>query len=163
MIKWIRTSRLSIKNSLSLRASSEGEVRSCATSGLRRRALSWSMHVFFFWGGAREGGAGGEGRRHQPSQKDRTIDVYFEDPLEQTYGICLFWSHLQQELENENRGFGRGVRVGGRTSSVCSGSKAGSYLRLIDSCITQLKAQGPSRTCKKSKKEEEDLFGSADG
>ena len=27
--------------------------------------------------------------------------------------------------------------------------------RLIDSCITQLKAQGPSRTCNESKKEEE--------
>ena len=31
------------------------------------------------------------------------------------------------------------------------------YLRLIDSCITQLKAQGPSRTCNESKEEEEDL------
>ena len=29
------------------------------------------------------------------------------------------------------------------------------YLRLIDSCITQLKAQGPSRTCNESKEEEE--------
>jgi len=29
-------------------------------------------------------------------------------------------------------------------------------LRLIDSCITQLKAQGPSRTCNESKEEEED-------
>ena len=29
----------------------------------------------------------------------------------------------------------------------CSSSEAGSYLRRIDSCITQLKAQGPSRTC----------------
>ena len=28
-----------------------------------------------------------------------------------------------------------------------------SYLRLIDSCITPLKAQGPSRTCNESKKE----------
>ena len=27
------------------------------------------------------------------------------------------------------------------------------YLRLIDSCITQLKAQGPSRTCHESKEE----------
>ena len=35
-----------------------------------------------------------------------------------------------------------------------SGSEAGSYLRLIDSCITQLKAQGPSRTCNESKEEE---------
>ena len=37
-----------------------------------------------------------------------------------------------------------------------SGSKAGSYLRLIDSCITPLKAQGPSRTCNESKEEEEE-------
>jgi len=29
------------------------------------------------------------------------------------------------------------------------------YLRLMDSCITQLKAQGPSRTCNESKEEEE--------
>ena len=36
-----------------------------------------------------------------------------------------------------------GVRV--------SGTEAGSYLRRIDSCITQLKAQGPSRTCDESK------------
>ena len=41
---------------------------------------------------------------------------------------------------------------------MCSGSEADSYLRLIDSCITQLKAQGPSRTCNESK-EEEELFG----
>ena len=34
---------------------------------------------------------------------------------------------------------------------------AGSYLRLIDFCITQLKAQGPSRTCNESKEEEEDF------
>ena len=38
---------------------------------------------------------------------------------------------------------------------MCSGSEAGSYLRLIDSRITQLKAQGPSRTCNESKEEEE--------
>jgi len=37
-------------------------------------------------------------------------------------------------------------------------SEAGSYLRLIDSCITQIKAQGPSRTCKESKQEEEALW-----
>ena len=30
------------------------------------------------------------------------------------------------------------------------------YLRLIDSCITQIKAQGPSRTCNESKEEEEE-------
>ena len=30
---------------------------------------------------------------------------------------------------------------------MCCVTEAGSYLRLIDSCITQLKAQGPSRTC----------------
>ena len=40
-------------------------------------------------------------------------------------------------------------------TEMCSGTEAGSYLRLIDSCITQLKAQGPSRTCNESKKEED--------
>ena len=39
---------------------------------------------------------------------------------------------------------------------MCSGSEAGSYLRSIDSCITQLTAQGPSRTCNESKEEEEE-------
>ena len=37
-----------------------------------------------------------------------------------------------------------------------SGSEAGSYLRLVDSCITLLKAKGPSRTCNDSKEEEEE-------
>ena len=36
---------------------------------------------------------------------------------------------------------------------MCNGSEAGSYLRSIDSCITQLKAQGPFRTCDESKEE----------
>ena len=31
-------------------------------------------------------------------------------------------------------------------TKMCSGSEAGSNLRLIDSCIAQLKARGPSRT-----------------
>ena len=39
---------------------------------------------------------------------------------------------------------------------MCSGSEAGSYSRLIDSCITQLQAQGPPRTCNESKEEEEE-------
>ena len=46
---------------------------------------------------------------------------------------------------------------------MCSGSEAGSYLRLIDSCITQLKAQGLSRTCNESKEEEEKKFGGSLG
>ena len=37
---------------------------------------------------------------------------------------------------------------------MCSSSEAGSYLSLIDSCVTQLKAQGPSRTGDESKEEE---------
>ena len=37
-------------------------------------------------------------------------------------------------------------------------SEAGSYLRLIDPCITQLKAQGPSRTCNESNEEEEEAY-----
>jgi len=44
---------------------------------------------------------------------------------------------------------------GGCVPPLCCGTQAGSYLRLIDSCITQLKAQGP-RTCNESKEEEEE-------
>ena len=40
---------------------------------------------------------------------------------------------------------------------MCCGTEAGSYLRLIDSCITQFKVQGPSRTCNESKEEEEEV------
>ena len=40
---------------------------------------------------------------------------------------------------------------------MCFGTEESSYLRLTDSCITRLKADGPSRTCKESKEEDEDL------
>ena len=50
----------------------------------------------------------------------------------------------------------KSARLGATSSAMCSGSEAGSYLRLIDSCITQCKAQGPSRTCNESKEEEEE-------
>ena len=39
-------------------------------------------------------------------------------------------------------------------TEMCCGTEAGSYLRLIDSCITQIKAQRPSRTCNESKEED---------
>ena len=41
-------------------------------------------------------------------------------------------------------------------TEICCGTEAGSYLRLIYSCITQLKAQGPFRTCNESKEAEEE-------
>ena len=39
-----------------------------------------------------------------------------------------------------------------------SGSEAGSCLRLIDVCITQIKAQGPSGTCNESEEEVEKKY-----
>ena len=42
------------------------------------------------------------------------------------------------------------------SSEMCCGTEAGSNLRLTDSCITQLKVQGPSRTCDESKEDEEE-------
>jgi len=48
---------------------------------------------------------------------------------------------------------GEGSSKSKQVPSTC-GTEAGSYLRHIDSCITQLKAQGPSRTCNESKGEE---------
>ena len=37
------------------------------------------------------------------------------------------------------------------------------YLRLTDSCITEIKVQGPSRTCNESKEEEEALGADLEG
>ena len=48
-------------------------------------------------------------------------------------------------------------------AEMCCGTEPGSYLRLIDSCITQLKAQGPSRACNESKEEEEELSSRLEG
>jgi len=42
--------------------------------------------------------------------------------------------------------------AGLRLAEKESGSEAGSYLRLIDYCSTQRKAQRPCRTCDESKK-----------
>ena len=47
------------------------------------------------------------------------------------------------------------TRVSQGRQRVRAGSGAGSYSRLIDSCITQLNARGPSRSWNESKEEEE--------
>jgi len=64
-------------------------------------------------------------------------------------------SEVPLHLVNHIVGHGEGVLENNYFTETCSGSEAGSYLRLIDSCITQLKAQGPSRNCHESKEEEE--------
>jgi len=61
-------------------------------------------------------------------------------------------SRRESDKEEEKNGQCTGMRMGSCASSACF---AGSYLRLIDFCITQLKAQGSSRTCNESKEEEE--------
>jgi len=46
-----------------------------------------------------------------------------------------------------------------KKSNACNTQRVravGSYVRLIDSCITQLEAQGPSMTCNEIKKGEEE-------
>ena len=48
------------------------------------------------------------------------------------------------------------TRINTRLTRCVVVTEAGSYLRLIDFCIPQLKAQGPSRTCNESKEEEEE-------
>ena len=69
--------------------------------------------------------------------------------------IYIYYS-LTPHPETGARGAADDARVA-RFSRLEShqGTEAGSYLRLIDSCITQLQAQGPSGTCNESKEEEE--------
>jgi len=62
-----------------------------------------------------------------------------------------------EALEGENDTVNpqrRGNNLNNRFTEMCCGTEAGSYLRLTDSCITQLKAQGPSRNRNESKEEE---------
>ena len=79
---------------------------------------------------------------------------------------CVFTSH-QCRIESSFSGLGfvlalagirrvRCVLPGIILQKVWSGSEAGSYLRIMDSCITQRTAQGPSRTCDESKEEVEE-------
>jgi len=58
---------------------------------------------------------------------------------------CLF--RVEAHVQEVDRLVCWHVPVRQRREDLCSGSEAGSYLRLIDSCITQVKAQGPSGTC----------------
>ena len=54
--------------------------------------------------------------------------------------------------------FGGGVTLKVYQGKACQrGSAVRSSTLLIDSCIIQLKAQGPSRTCNESSEEEEGL------
>ena len=48
------------------------------------------------------------------------------------------------------------IKISGRVCYPVARGQPLYQLRLIDSCITQLKAQGPSRTCDESKEEEEE-------
>ena len=58
-----------------------------------------------------------------------------------------------------HKNFLRDKLRGGFTTRRSMGPEieTGSYLRLKDSCITQLKAQGPSSTCNESKEQEEEI------
>ena len=62
---------------------------------------------------------------------------------------------MSEDLVQDELAAGRHIDCN-HSTEMCSGSEAGSYLKLIDSCITQIKAHGPSRTCNESKEEEEE-------
>ena len=86
-----------------------------------------------------------------------------KDIFEQREWPCPRLSRTQQHTICRAR-FSSLERVGFGDRSIYSrGTKqellgtrteAGWYLRLIDSCITQLEAQGPCRTCNESKEED---------
>jgi len=66
-----------------------------------------------------------------------------------TQGETLRFSVPNTQRDRETLGF----RVCNTPRRVKRWGFVGSYLRLIDLCITQLKAQVPSRTCNESKEE----------
>ena len=87
----------------------------------------------------------------------RLIDVVYHSTL----GLSVIKKLLDTSVQRFRGGTwnalcGRTHIIGASLTEMCCGTEAGSCLRLIDSCITQLKAQGPSRTCNESKEEEEE-------
>ena len=58
-------------------------------------------------------------------------------------GVCPAGRYKRYSSQFKNNHF----------TEMCGGTEAGSYLRLIDSCISQLTVHGPSRTCNESKEE----------
>jgi len=65
--------------------------------------------------------------------------------------LSLAWTCQWGKLREHSQHFVTQLKNGNRCVVV---TETGSYLRLIDVCITQLKAQGPSRTCNESKEDE---------
>ena len=70
-------------------------------------------------------------------------------------------AHLGEHLVADVRRVDRHLYrdVGYRCGLVFKVTDADSYVRRIDSCITELEAQGSSRTCHVSKEEEEKVQG----
>jgi len=112
MIQWIRTSRLSIHNSL-------------------------------FWGGGLTelllilDGVGEDGR--QRILQVARLAALLEDARADGRQVLL---HLWGSRRQTGKGFFRGTVRTRHFTEMCSGSETGSYLRLMDFCVTQLKAQG---------------------
>ena len=67
------------------------------------------------------------------------------------------WVKASEAERGQHQGSNRAERIPGEQQggNCVAVTEAGSYFRRIDFCITQLKAQGPSRTCNESKEEEE--------
>ena len=85
------------------------------------------------------------------------VDASCEDPRPHAWSMCASCSVLYFTCNPSRAVSEVPTELPTHTCGVmCCGTEAGSYLRLIDSCITQLKAQGPSRTCNESKEEEEE-------
>ena len=70
--------------------------------------------------------------------------LIYEQSLHRNDASDANW--LKRQMRFSARAENRGVAV----------TEAGSYLRLVGSGITQVKARGPSRTCNESNEEEEE-------
>jgi len=86
---------------------------------------------------------------------DRRIEVSLQTPQQLRSGQTSLGSMASPGFAMSPLAMSASMPVPLMLPSTC-GSEAGSYLRCIDSCITQLKAQVPPRTCNESKEEEEE-------
>jgi len=157
MIKWTRTSRLSLNNSLSCDLRRWWGAREPRPTRVRATSAFCGSASGFRVERSREVSASCFRFRLEVSASG------FRDERAQEQHLRLACRLQGSGYRVQGTGFrvqGSGYRVQGTGFSgwwfsVCG---SGSCLRLIDSCITQLKAQGASRTCSESKEEEEEVW-----
>jgi hypothetical protein len=89
-------------------------------------------------------------RWRAPHRNRHTAKKLLDHSIQSALFSVPFWESLYRQVGNSSKAKSY------QDSFMHSGSEVGSFLMLIDSCITQFKAQGSCRTCDESRRRREE-------